>query len=242
MRSLYAFCSFSSTPVAFCLRLLKAAGLKGSLSEGVPAGKRADSTSRVRKSSLRFAGTWMVFDGVFGEEKKLVSRDAALVFFTGVTFALEIDSIAGSVGLFFSFPLSGLVSRILDMFGWNVSSGMPNCTGAEDPVNHEASPFDLSATFITPSLSPVNVGMKSSTSCFGLCCGLFRSGLFELVLVGDRKGNKDVSDRWWVREGLAGDDLSSCSKERVPGKGCDAGGGLPALSRSPWFVYSPSLE
>lgn len=98
----------------------------------------------------------------------------------------------GRVGLVFGFPLAGLVSRMDVMFGCSDSSGMPNGTGFEDPVNQEARPFDLSATLITPSLSPVKVGMKSSTTS---CFGLFRSGLFEFVLVGDRKGNNAVSDR-----------------------------------------------
>lgn len=173
-------------------------------------------------------------EGVFGEEKKFVNRDAALVFLTGVTFVLELELIVGRVGLFLGLSLAGLVSRLVVMFGCSDSSDIPNGTGAEDPVNQDARPFDLSATFIAPSLSPVNVGMKLSTSCFGL----FRSGLFEVVLVGDRKGNKEVNDRCWVLEGLAGECSCSGSKERDPSIGCRP----PAPSFRPCSVYSPSLE
>jgi hypothetical protein len=41
--------------------------------------------------------------------------------------------------------------------------GMPTCTGAEEPLNQEARPRERSSTLMTPSLSPVRVGMKSSS-------------------------------------------------------------------------------
>lgn len=42
--------------------------------------------------------------------------------------------------------------------------GMPTCTAAEEPVNQEARPRERSSILITPSLSPVRVGMKPSSS------------------------------------------------------------------------------
>ncbi len=81
------------------------------------------------------------------------------------------------------------------------SGSMPTVTGADDPVNHEAiPPFDLSASLMTPSLSPVSVGINASTSNSGRDLSLmgegifasFRSGLREVEI---RKGSKDVSDR-----------------------------------------------
>lgn len=41
--------------------------------------------------------------------------------------------------------------------------GMPTCTAAEEPVNQEARPRERSSILITPSLSPVRVGMKPSS-------------------------------------------------------------------------------
>lgn len=41
--------------------------------------------------------------------------------------------------------------------------GMPTCTAAEEPVNQEARPRERSSILITPSLSPVRVGMKTSS-------------------------------------------------------------------------------
>jgi hypothetical protein len=75
--------------------------------------------------------------------------------------------------------------------------GIPTDTGADDPVNQDARPLRGEASFITPSVSPVSVGMKASssrplsTSCFVF--SVFRSGLLDF---GDgRKGSRDVNDR-----------------------------------------------
>ena len=193
---------------------MKEDGLNGSCEEGEPVGKRALVMSSVRNSSdwMRSDGSWIVFwTGVFGDEKKL-NRDVPelAVVLLGVVLVEELDSSVGSVGRrFASFAAgrSGLVEREEDIVGvelrlsWS-ENGRPSCTGAEDPVNHDASPpRDLSATLIFPSLSPVRVGMKpsSSSSRFFSLVGLcdFRSGEREFVrdVNGRSEGRSAVRDR-----------------------------------------------
>lgn len=194
-------------------RFLKEDGLKGSCEEGEPVGKRALVMSSVRNSSdwRTSDGSWIVFTGVLGDEKKL-NRDVPelAVVLLGVVLIEELNSSVGGVGrLFASFPAgrSGLVEREEDIVGAEFrlsrsETGRPSCTGAEDPVNHDASPpRDLSVTLIFPSLSPVRVGMKfaSSSSRFfslaGLCA--FRSGEFGFVrdVKGRREGSSAVKER-----------------------------------------------
>lgn len=152
-------------------------------------------------------------EGVFGEEKKPPNLEVvvfALVFaLVGVVEGIFEGEGIGIVGRFLSLPRSGLASRndivLADGERLGVPSGVmagtPTGTGADVPVNHEAiPPFDLSATLMTPSLSPVSVGMNVSTSIsrseFSLIGDeelCFRSGLLESEL---RKGRRAVSDRW----------------------------------------------
>lgn len=200
VRILYAVCSLHNRPSAFVSRFLKAEGLKGSFSEGLPVGKRAEEMSRVRySSSLRLAGNCTVcrdFDGVFGEEKN-AKRDVEAGAL-GVEDVLLPESVLESVGRFFNFAAgrSGDASRE-GLEGVKPSCsmiGIPTATGAEEPVNHDASPpLDRSSTFITPSLSPVSVGMKPSSvvSRFsGLL--LLRSGDFDFVRGVRNDGRKAV--------------------------------------------------
>jgi hypothetical protein len=143
------------------------------------------------------AGSWIVFLlGVFGEEKKLNLEVCG--GFDCVVLILLVDSNVCSVGLFLSFPAcrSGDVDRDEDIEGGAGSPFSPTCTpratGAEDPMNQDANPpFDLSATFIEPSRSPVSVGMNSP-SIFRFS-GL-RSGDFEFWR-DVRKGSRSVSER-----------------------------------------------
>lgn len=127
------------------------------------------------------------FVGVFWAKR--LHFDVVGGFFTVAIVVLELDSIVDNTGRL----LLGVHSSppVTPMSAVSSAGGIPICRGAEDPVNHDARPFDLSANLITPSLSPDNVGINSSISCFGL----FRSGLLELVLVGDRKSDNAVKDR-----------------------------------------------
>lgn len=144
---------------------------------------------------LTSAGSWIVFlMGVFGEKK--LNLDAC--DFDCVVLKLLVESTVCSVGGFWRFPgcRSGDVDLEEDIEGGGGSSfsptGMPRATGAEDPVNQEASPpFDLSASFIKPSRSPVRVDMNSSSI---FCFTGLRSGDFEFGR-GARKGSKSVSER-----------------------------------------------
>lgn len=143
--------------------------------------------------------------GVLGEEKKLNLDvlDVVAEAFAGVELLkLLEESRLGSVGRFFSFAaaLSGdpslediAVDRLEDSCS---PTGRPTDTDAEDPENHELSPpFDLSATLIVPSLSPVSVGMKSVSSLLFSFVGE-RCGLVEFVRVrGERKGSNAVNER-----------------------------------------------
>jgi hypothetical protein len=147
--------------------------------------------------------------GVFCDEKKLPNLDVvvvalALVLVGGMVEVVE--SSMGSVGRLFSLLRSGLDSLVDMVLGDGerlgiVSgsiAGMPTGTVADVPVNHEAiPPLDLSATLITPSVSPVRVGINDSTTS---CCragaargegGCLRSGLFDSEV---RKGSSVVSD------------------------------------------------
>jgi hypothetical protein len=72
-------------------------------------------------------------------------------------------------------------------------TGIPTETGAEDPLNQEASPLVLSSIFITPSLSPVNVGVKPSP-CASASFGCAFDGLLLLLLL-RRSGDFDFGDR-----------------------------------------------
>ena len=143
---------------------------------------------------------WM---GVLGEEKKLkrelLGGVASLT--GGVLMKVVDESTVESVGLFCSFAegRSGEPSRedIVDGLEDSCSpTGIPTATGADEPVNQELSPpFDLSATLIVPSLSPVSVGMKSISSLLFSFAGE-RCGLVELVRVrGARNGKSAVNER-----------------------------------------------
>lgn len=152
------------------------------------------SKERNSSSFIISAGSCIVFLlGVFGEKKLNLE-----VAFDCVVFVLVVDSSVGRVGRFCSFPgcRSGEADREEDCDGGAGSSfsptGTPRATGAEDPVNQDAiPPFDLSASFIKPSRSPVSVGMNSSSIfCF---VGVL-SGDFE-VWRDARKGNNSVSER-----------------------------------------------
>jgi hypothetical protein len=199
--NLYAVCSLRRRPSAFMRRFLNAEGEKGSVAAGDEEGKRAWLMLRVRNSSfsIKCVGSCMVccFGGLFGLEKKLnlppVEADA---------FAVDADSMVARVGRFRSFAAarSGKVSRD-DIFedGEHDSgsvAGTPIATGALEPENHELRPpRGFSSILITPSRSPVNVGMNSSSNsiCVFSFFGVFRSGLLELDFV--RNGSKAVSDR-----------------------------------------------
>jgi hypothetical protein len=176
-------------PSAFVRRFLKAEGEKGSCSDGVPPGKRAVEMSRVRySSSFKLAGNctvFWVFDGVFGDEKN-AKRDVGAGAFGVLDMLLE-ESVLDNVGRFFNFAAgrSGDASRDGVEGVEKVSMvGIPTARGAEEPVNHDASPpLDRSSTFMTPSLSPVSVGMKPSSCISFRFSGLLllRSGDFDFV-------------------------------------------------------------
>jgi len=186
-------------------RFLKAEELKGSFSEGLPVGKSADEMSSVRySSSLRLAGNctvWRDFDGVFGEEKN-AKRDVELGAL-GVEDVLLPESVLESVGRFFNFAAgrSGDAPRE-GLEGVELSCsmiGIPTATGAEEPVNHDASPpLDRFSTFMTPSLSPVSVGTKSSPCISFRFSGLLflRSGDFDFVPGERNDGSKAVRFLW----------------------------------------------
>jgi hypothetical protein len=116
------------------------------------------------------AGSLMVscLTGDLGEEKNPPNIPVC-GFGDGV---LLVNSSDETVGRLFSFPpiLSGDVLRDEDIEGGGGRALSPKGSGigAEEPANQELNPpFDLSATFMTPSLSPVRVGMKPvSISCF----------------------------------------------------------------------------
>ena len=115
--------------------------------------------------------------------------------------------------------------------------GIPTVNGAEDPVNHELSPPLLSAILITPSLSPVNVGMKSPS--MSTLVGL--SGPVEFVW----NGNNAVSERWCVRGCLAGYDSSSADNGTLFGKGLEvsvAAGGGDGISKSCSPEFGPPIS
>jgi hypothetical protein len=190
-------------------RFLKEEGEKGSCAPGEFPGNKAEVMSRVRNSSLSMEDweSWMVFwRVVLGEEKKL-KRDVLLVFEAGVLvgvvlFVLFEGSRVGRVGRFLSFAAgrSGDASRedmvVEGLEDSCCATSIPTDTGADDPVNHELSPpFDLSATLIVPSLSPVRVGIKSASSLLFSFAG-DRCGLVEFVRVGGaRKGSRAVRER-----------------------------------------------
>lgn len=181
---------------------MNAEGEKGSVAAGDEEGKSAWLMSRVRNSSfsIKYVGSCMVccFGGLFGLEKKLNLPPVEVGAFVGV----DADSMVARVGRFRSFAAarSGEVSRD-DIFedGEHDScsvTGTPIATGALEPENHELRPpRGFSSILITPSRSPVNVGMNSSSNsiCVFSFFGLFRSGLLELDFV--RNGSKAVSDR-----------------------------------------------
>ncbi len=166
-------------------------------------GKRADERSRVRySSSFRLAGSWTVFcgfEGVLGEVKN-AKRDVDVEAGFDAGEILLVDSVLGSVGLFFNFAggRSGEGSREGILDGGEPSCSMignPTWTGADDPVNQDARPRDRSSTFITPSLSPVSVGMKPSSPSITLHFSgllLLRSGDFDIVLGVRNEGSKAV--------------------------------------------------
>ena len=143
----------------------------------------------------------------------------------------------GSVGLFCNFAAGrwGLASR--DVLVSCSMMGTPTVTGAEDPLNHELSPPLLSAILITPSLSPVRVGMKSPS--MSTLVGLSES--VELV----RNGNNAVNERWCVRGCLAGYDSSSADNGTLIGKGLDvsvAAGGGDGISKSSSPEFGPPIS
>lgn len=120
-------------------------------------------------------------------------------FLVGVR--LFVESRVGRVGLFCSFAVGrsgeAFLDDILDGLEDSCSpTGMPTATGADEPENQLLSPpFDLSATLMAPSLSPVSVGMKSTSSLPFSFVGE-RCGLVEFVRVrGARKGSKAVNER-----------------------------------------------
>jgi len=259
VRNLYAVWSLSKRPSAFIRRLLKEEREIGSVGEGGPEGNKAREMSRGRYSSVfREAGSCIVCGvGDLGEEKKLLkSPVAALAGVGACVFALELESMAGSVGLFFNFPgcdwRSGDASREEERGDADFCSmlGIPNETDAEDPVNQDASPpFDRSSTLITPSRSPVSVGMKpSSSSLSSFFSPLFLSGLFDFVrlwFVGRKEGRRSVRLRWWVRVCRAGCDSSSGVIGMLLGNGLEvnaAAGGGDGTSRlnSSKVLFPPS--
>lgn len=142
---------------------------------GEELGNKADVMSSVRNSSVsrEDCGSWMVFwTAILGEEKKLKREVLVAAGLLGVGLLRGVEeSRVESVGLFCSLAdgRSGEPSRedIVDELEDSCSpTAIPIATGAEEPLNQELSPpFDLSATLIVPSLSPVSVGMKSTCSC-----------------------------------------------------------------------------
>lgn len=197
MRSLYAVCSLSRRPSAFMRRLLNAAGEKGS---AVPLGKRAVFISRERNSSsmISFGRSFVL--SVFSEED-LGEKNPNRPVVWGFPVA-GLDTSIGIVGLFFSFPVvrSGDVDREVEDGGADSSvspTGIPKGTGADVPENQDPNPpFDLSATFMTPSLSPVRVAINSTMFSFFV----LRSGEVEFSL-GEREGDSVGLERWRPQSG-----------------------------------------
>lgn len=142
-------------------RLLNAEGEKGSV---FPFGKREALISRERSGSSMISFGRSFFS-VFGEEDFGEKKPKSPVVWA---FPGGLETSMGIVGLFFNlFVRSGSVEEdgIGDSFS---STGIPNGTGAEVPENQDPNPpfVDLSATFITPSLSPVRVAMNSTMFSF----------------------------------------------------------------------------
>lgn len=131
-------------------KFLKDAGEKGSAA--VPLGNRAALISRVRNSSF------ISSTGNFGSSTAVFEKKPPNMPVCGFDDGCE------EVGRFCSTGRSGEtdLEEVEDGSSGSVFSPKGNDIGVDDPVNQELSPpLDLSATFITPSLSPVKVGMNS---------------------------------------------------------------------------------
>jgi hypothetical protein len=142
--------------------------------------------SRVKSSSpARFAGRGSGFEGLFVQGARHVD-------------VLGVESeLVPTVARFRSLPGEGVASRSRgivessDMAG----IGIPICTGALEPVNHDANPLVRSSTRMTPSLSPVSVGMKpSSPMSTDISFLLVFEGLLLLLLLRFRSGDFDFGE------------------------------------------------
>ncbi len=143
-------------------------------------------------SSAKLAGRGSGLEGDLAHGARQVEVVAVLV----------VESIlVPTVGRFRNFPGEGegVASRSRGIMGEGSSDmagiGIPTCTGALDPVNQLASPLVRSSTRITPSLSPVKVGMKpSSPKSTEISFRLVFEGLLLRLLLRFRSGDFDFGE------------------------------------------------
>ena len=140
-------------------------------------------------SSDRFAGKGSGFEGVFAHGARHVDVVAVL--------AVESELVP-TVARFRSLPGEGVASRsrgTMETSSDMAGIGIPICTGALDPANQDANPLVRSSTRITPSLSPVRVGMKpSSPKSTDISFRLVFERLLLLLLLRFRSGDFDFGE------------------------------------------------
>ncbi len=227
-----------------CCRFLKSEGENALFWE---VENKAEDISKVNNSSsARFAGNCSCFTGDFDHGVRQLDVAA---FGIEIVLVLEVGSVL--VCIFLNLPGEGEGDDNASRFRGTMGSssddmliGIPSATGAEEPLNQEARPLVRSSILITPSLSPVNVGMKPSSFTFAsLPCALV--GLL-LLLLSRRSADFDIGDRMdGSREvkllcctALGRLVMFSASSYDFRGAVCAAGNGesseSPSNSRSRW--------
>lgn len=209
-------------------------------------GNNAEDISKVKSSSsARFAGNCSCFTGDFDHGARQLDVAA---FGVEIVLVLAVESVLACI--FLNFPGEGegddIVSRSRGTMGCSSNAmliGIPSATGAEEPLNQEARPLVRSSILMNPSLSPVNVGMKSSSFVFasspralvGLLLLLFsrRSADFD---IGERMdGRREVKPLCCTALGRL---VMFSSSYDFTGDVCAAGNGesseSPSNSRSRW--------
>lgn len=197
-------------------------------------------------SSARFAGNCSCFTGDLDHGVRQLDVAA---FGVEIVLVLTVESVLACI--FLNFPAEGEGDDNASRFRGTMGSssddmliGIPSATGAEEPLNQEASPLVRSSILMTPSLSPVNVGMKPSSFVFAsFTCDL--EGLL-LLLLSLRSADFDIGDRMdGKREvrllcctALGRLVMFSSSSYNFRGDVCAAGNGesseSPSNSRSLW--------
>jgi hypothetical protein len=229
-----------------CCRFLKSEG-ENALFWAV--GNNAEDISKVNNSSsARFAGNCSCFTGDFDHGVRQLDVAA---FGVEIVLVLAVESILEFVCIFLNFPGEGEgddnASRFrgtMGRFSDDMLIGIPSATGAEEPLNQEVRPLVRSSILMTPSLSPVNVGMKPS-SCVFASFPRALEGL-SLLLLSRRSGDFDIGERMDGRRevrllcctALGRLVMFSSSSYNFRGDVCAAGNGesseSPSNSRSRW--------